>query len=795
MTAPDELNQENQALRNRLSRLADASLRINESLDFDTVLQGVLDSARSLTGAQYGALTLMDDAGALQDLLFSGMTDFQGQQFLNIPDGLKLFEHLSRLPMPLRLSDLLGHIRSLGMPDLNPPIPVGQEVPFMAAPVLHRGEPLGNLFLAKVAAGDEFSQEDEEILMMFAAQAAMVVSNARRFRDEQRARTDLQTLIETSPVGVVVFDAKTGYPASFNQEARRIIDALREPDQSPEQLLEVITVRRGDGREFSLQEFPLPQLLSVDETIRAEEILIRVPDGRSVTALVNATPILSEEGEVGSYVITLQDMTPLEELERLRAEFLAMVSHELRTPLTSVKGSVATLLDASASLNPAEVAQFHRVIDAQADRMREMISDLLDVARIEMGTLSITPEPTDVSALIEDARTPFLSGRRGHRLDIDLSPNLPYVMVDRMRISQVLTNLLSNAARNSEESSPIRMTVALEGIHVVVSVTDEGRGVLPERLPHLFRKFTRSDEDSRSDRSERTGLGLAICKGIVEAHGGRIWAESDGPGMGARFTFTMPAVGEAEARSAPYPAARTASLTAAAQDQLRVLAVDDDPQTLRHVRDALTNAGYVPMVTGDPKEVLSLVENEKPDLILLDLALPGSDGIELMIEIAELTDAPVVFLSAYGREENVSQALDMGAADYIVKPFSPIELAARIRAALRKRETVELAPPYVLGDLEIDYTDRQVFLAGNPVPLTAIEYRTLAELSSNAGRILTYEHIMRNVWGGVGDGDVRPMRTVVSRIRRKLGDDPDHPTYIFTEPRVGYRMARGRTPD
>ena len=139
---------------------------------------------------------------------------------------------------------------------------------------------------------------------MFASQAALVIANARRHRDELRARADLETLLDTSPVGVVVFDARTGAPVSVNREMRRIVDGLRDPDQPPEQLLDVLTVRRDDGREISLEELPLAQALSVAETVRVEEIILRVPDGRSVRALINATPILSEEGEVESFVVT-----------------------------------------------------------------------------------------------------------------------------------------------------------------------------------------------------------------------------------------------------------------------------------------------------------------------------------------------------------------------------------------------------------------------------------------------------------------------------------------------------------
>ena len=154
---------------------------------------------------------------------------------------------------------------------------------------------------------------------------------------------------------------------------------------------------------------------------------------------------------------------------------------------------------------------------------------------------------------------------------------------------------------------------------------------------------------------------------------------------------------------------------------------------------------------------------------------------------------PVIFLSAYGQDEIIARAFDMGAADYVVKPFSATELLARIRAALRRRTAAEPTEPYVLGDLTVDYARRRVVLAGRPVHLTPTEYRVLAELSANAGQVLTYERLLGRVWGGKTDDDVRPLRTIVAKLRRKLGDAADIPAYIFTEPRVGYRMLEGET--
>ena len=681
----------------------------------------------------------------------------------------------------------------MGLPEIGPPLgPVGS---FLGAPIRLRGVRAGNLYLSDREGGGEFTQDDEETLAMFASQAAMAIANARRHREEQRARAGLETLIDTTPVGVVVFNAGTGVPVSLNREARRLVDGLTDPGQTAEQLLGVLTIRRADGREISLREFPLAEALGTVSPVRAEEIVFSVPDGRSVSVLLNATPIRSEEGQVESLVVTLQDMTALEELDRLRAEFLGMVSHELRAPLTSIKGSAATVLGSSADMDPAVVRQFFRIIEDQADHMHGLVADLLDVARIETGTLPVTPEPAEVAVLVDRARSAFTSAGGRNNLAIDVPPGLPLVMADRRRIVQVVGNLLSNAAEHSSESSVITVTVVREDVHVAVSVADEGRGIPSERLPHLFRKFTRSDGDDLGSGAAGSGLGLAICKGIVEAHGGRIWAESEGLGMGARFTFTIPTVEEAGSGAANGPArlSTRSSRRAAAEagERVRVLAVDDDPQALRYVRDALLKSGYTPVVTGDPEEALRLVGEEKPDLVLLDLMLPGTDGIELMKDILTAGDVPVIFVSAYGRDELIARAFDMGAVDYVVKPFSPTELAARIRAALRKRAASEPSEPYVLGDLTIDYAECRVTLAGRPLPLIAMEYRLLAELSANAGRLLTYEHLLERVWGEKSSGDVRPMRTIVSKLRRKLGDDADNPTYIFTEPRVGYRMAKG----
>ena len=632
MSEPEDLKRENEALRGRIATLNAAILRINASLDLDTVFDEVVESARALTGARLGFIVTSDEAGAPDGFVFSGVTPEEQRELLAWPDSVRLFEHLRSLPAPLRLADLGTYVRALGIE----PAPTFSRT-FQGTPMRHRGAEVGHFFLADKADGEAFTDEDEEVLTLFASQAASAIANARIHRGERRARADLEALVETSPVGVLVFDAESGQPVSFNREARRIAESLRQPGRPPEQLLEVLSFRRADGSEVSLRDLPIDQLLQSGETMRAEEVVLSVPDGRSVRTLINAAPVQGEGGAVASLVITIQDLAPLDEIERMRTEFLGLVSHELKEPLAAIKGSATTLLEDAAALDPAEMREFHRIIAEQSNHMRE----------------------------------------------------------------------------------------------------------------------------------------------LVEAHGGRIRAESAGPGT--TVTFTLPVAGEpgSEAAAEAPPGRQPA-------EKARILVVDDDPRTLRSVRDTLSAAGYVPLVTGEPGELAHIIRSEKPRLVLLDLVLPGKDGIALMQEVPELSDLPVIFISGYGRDETVAAALEAGAADYIVKPFSPTELVARVRVALRRREE---PGPFVLGDLSIDYGRRRVSVAGNPVTLTATEFKLLRVLALDAGRVVTYETLLRRVWNGRSSADANLVRIFVRTLRQKLGEDAANPVWIFNERGVGYRMA------
>ncbi len=239
--------------------------------------------------------------------------------------------------------------------------------------------------------------------------------------------------------------------------------------------------------------------------------------------------------------------TATEELRKHRNEFIAMVGHEFKNPLSVIKGVAATAVGSQRPFDLSESHEAFEMINEQADRLRDLVDNLLDITRVDAGTLSFNREPLDLSLLIDEATRHFAFIGGGHPVRTILSPGLPPVNADKRRIGQVISNLLSNAAKFSDESAPIDLSALADGDHVRIEVRDSGLGIPPERIGELFQKFSQLHPGLKH---KGTGLGLAICKGIVEAHGGRIWAESDGEGRGATFLFTLPV-----ARSGGSPAA------------------------------------------------------------------------------------------------------------------------------------------------------------------------------------------------------------------------------------------------
>ena len=788
MQETDELAGNNTALRDRMARLNDAILGINQSLDFDTVLQAVLDQAKALAGARFGMVAILDESGKPRESAASGIRNEEVHISLDTAAGVQEPGLLDLIRNPLRLGNLRRYFLDCGLPASILPAPSNDAIPLLCVPLYCMEERVGVIFLGEKDGGEELSQSDEDWLVMFAPHAASAIANARRQREEIRARTGLQSLINALPVGVAIIDPQSGSAVSLNLESMRIGEILATPDTAPENVAGSILVRRADGSEIPLTEIPSNLAQNLGEGVRGGKLIVTGPSGATLPALVKTTRVYSDRGEIESLAVTVEDLTPVEEPDSSRVEFLGLVSHQLRTPIAAIRGAASTVLEAHSNVDPSEMRQFFRIIVEQADGMRALINDLADVAAMDAGSPPVFPGPARVSDLVDEARIAFVRGGGRHVLRFSLQQDLPMVMVDQRRIVQVLGVLLSTAAQYAPEGSEMRVDAMGDDSHVAVSVTHHGSWALPELTPPLFRGFSGRNDGEKADRAGGPGSSLAMCKRIVEAHGGKIWAENDGPGRGTRITFTLPAASGGDTGGEVDYHPNGASSAAVPRSSVRVLAVDDDPQTLQQIRDALDRAGYDPIVTADPSEVVHIVANERPDLVLLDLMLPGTDGIALMQRIQRSSDVPVILLSKHGREDVLADAFDKGASDYVIKPLSDTELAARIGAVLRRIKRASSQEPYTLGDLVVDFRLRQATLAGRRISLTATEYRLLAELCLNQGMTLTHAQLLERVWHSYTEGDARPVRTVVKNLRRKLGDDVGKSRYIFTEPRVGYRM-------
>ncbi|MGH2584944.1 MAG: response regulator [Dehalococcoidia bacterium] len=221
----------------------------------------------------------------------------------------------------------------------------------------------------------------------------------------------------------------------------------------------------------------------------------------------------------------------------------------------------------------------------------------------------------------------------------------------------------------------------------------------------------------------------------------------------------------------------------------RVLVVDDEPQMLRSLRLILNGHGYDAVLVATGEEALAEVARRLPDVILLDLMLPDVDGLEVCRRVRERSTVPIIVLSARGEEALKVRALDLGADDYLTKPFGAEELIARVRVALRHAAGMREAPVFESGDLRVDFDRRQVTVADRDVTLTPKEYDVLKYLIANADRVLTHTLILRAVWGPEYASETQYLRNIVLGLRRKLEPDPAHPVYILTEPGIGYRFS------
>jgi two-component system KDP operon response regulator KdpE len=589
----------------------------------------------------------------------------------------------------------------------------------------------------------------------------------------QTERLRLRAVFDHSPEGFLVADA-SGAVVLTNSAAQRLLGPL-DPGATLDPHPLSGRAFLADGRPCPPDDLPLLMTLR-DGGDRRGELLIAQPDGLRVPVLVTSVA-LRDDGVVQGGLVVVQDLRKLREVERLKADFVALVSHELRTPLTTIKGASQAILRRG-PVDLERVRELVQIVDEQGDRLQELIDNLLSLSQLEAGALRLRRETVDLADLIDRVLRQQREHGPGLRLVAEIAPGLPPVSADPRRIEQVLTNLLDNARKYASAGDAITISARPDGPLVLVGVRDGGPGIAPPDRERVFDRFYQAAPNATS--AGGAGLGLAICKSLVESHGGTIWADA-APGGGALIQFTLPAL-EEEPASAP-----------ADRGGAQLLVVDDDAALRRVVARSLEDSGYRVVAVGDGEAALDALTRTSPDLVLLDVMLPGVDGFALLRQMREWTSAPIIMLTARASEQDIVRGLQRGADDYVTKPFRLGELLARIEALLRRAQiSVALGEPTLIenGGLAIDLAQRRVTLGGAEVTLTPTEYRILLHLARNVGQVLSHEQILKAVWGDSYGAENHYLWVHVAHLRQKVEPDPRRPRLIVTERGVGYRMPR-----
>ena len=310
MSETDALEREVAAFRDRTPGLRGERSGPDADLALRSVLQEVVVGACTLTRAQQGGIAVFDESGRIRDLVTHGLPS-RRENVVDLPRPPAATGRHGPRPSPEQVAE---YIASAAQAEGSP-----QPNSFLSTEIRYQGAVVGDFYLANKRGGGEFAEADSRALEVFASQAGAAILHAGKNDRRHKATIDLESLINAMPVGVLVFDEKTALPISVNQETKRMVSFLHSPYVSAEDLLKVMTVQLSDGLEISLDKFPLAKMLGGRETVRSEEVIMKVPNGRSATALVNVTPIRSEKGEIETAVVTLQDITPMRELERLRS--------------------------------------------------------------------------------------------------------------------------------------------------------------------------------------------------------------------------------------------------------------------------------------------------------------------------------------------------------------------------------------------------------------------------------------------------------------------------------------------
>lgn len=644
-------------------RLAEINRAITTSLNFDKVLDIIVESALQLVEARACVLLLIEKDGNLRVRAARGTTpEFAGE-----------FSALMDESAVRKLHEALA---------------VGPDEAMVSVPVIATNAVNGMLAVVRRHALDA---DEEWQLSTLADQAAIALQNARLFEIESAetkrlrdateiARRHLASIVESSDDAIISKDLN-GIIQSWNEGASRLfgysadevigqsITILLPPDRLSEESLIIARICNGD---------PVDHF----ETVR------RRKDGSLIDVSLTISPIKNQEGQVIGASKIARDITERKKTEaerdqllkrehearaeaetanRLKDEFLATLSHELRNPLNAVVGYAEILLRSEETRQHPLVAKAAETIRRNAVAQTRLVSDLLDLSRMQMGKLSLEFQPVLLSTILTDAIDTVRdeASAKGLVLEVDLESDA-VVEGDPIRLGQIAWNLLNNAVKFTPANGKVRLELRRTANAAEFRVTDTGQGIAEEFLPHVFEIFRQGDASSVR-RQGGLGIGLALVKQLAELHHGTVKVDSAGLGQGATFTVTVPLYEIAEGFVNPKPSASRELLKGKS-----ILIVDDSRDTIDMLTKLLTLEGARVESASSGKEALQIAGLSSFDLIISDISMPEMDGYQLLKQIRQRTSGgnlPALALTGYARSHDVTRARAEGFADHLTKPI------------------------------------------------------------------------------------------------------------------------------
>lgn len=663
--------------KSQLETLHEITRELTSSLDLPRLLQRTLAEVVKATTAEMGAVFLVDSTAGQVVPEARIAWEVEALPLSTLPPAWQMGQ-----PEPLLMLNSL----QTGQTDAWVAKLAGSnEGSLMVAPLVATGEFRGLLAVSSSRPG-AFDPNHVRLFRNVLGQIATAIGNievyrllsqqaqelGQMLRYQQEEATKSQAILTSIADGVVVNNTQ-GRIILANPVAKRILGAPGEDliDQDFEDLFSALSPQ---GREEVVDA--METLLSTpgSELTKAFKMTLEV-ENRVINA--HLSPVLTEQSDLLGVVTIFRDITKEVDADRAKSEFVSTVSHELRTPMTAIKGYTDLLHAGAVGQVNEEQRRFLGIIKSNTDRLTALINDLLDISRVETGRIRFEPKPLQMGEVIADVIN-ALAGQaeaKEQTLAYEVAGGLPDVIGDRDRLAQVLTNLVGNAIRYTPDHGEVYVRAYPVERAVRVDVQDTGIGIASEDLGRIFERFYRADHPLVQQASG-TGLGLSITKMFVEMHGGRVWVESR-LGEGSTFTFVLPVLPRGEekaARRRPPPTLMARRRT--------VLVVDDDRNIANLVKIHLEEGGYRVLVLNNGRSVISWAEEERPDLILLDLILPDIEGLEVLRNLKKnptTADIPVVVMTVVPDD---GTARDLGADAYLTKPIETKDLLQSVEEAL-----------------------------------------------------------------------------------------------------------------